>query len=70
MLGKILKAMAEGTKALIESIDDKSNIGGYLGTANTVPCGVCGMDIPRGAQVCPFCQRQPDCRNTGRGNPN
>lgn len=41
--------------------DDKPNIGGYLGTAKFMPCGVCGMEIPRGAMKCPYCHENPTC---------
>lgn len=33
--------------------------GASSSTAET--CGVCGQIIARGAQVCPYCQRKPDC---------
>jgi len=42
--------------------DDKANIGGYLGTAKIAQCGVCGMDIQRGAMKCPHCHENPSCR--------
>ena len=35
---------------------------GYYGPAAWDSCGVCGMRIPTGAQVCPYCREQPNCR--------
>ncbi len=73
----VVKGIADGLKesasssrikGMMDGIDDKAGIGGHFGTAKMGSCGVCGMGIPRDAQVCPYCQRQPTCQNTGRGN--
>ncbi len=62
-LGWLGSQAAEGVAAAGQQ-GENTNLGGYFGPAQFQNCGVCGSRIARGAQVCPYCQRQPDCRIT------
>lgn len=70
VMGGMLRLMAPPSsdyyphsRRAIGDIDDDNNLGGYASTsAGTQICGVCGSTIARGATICPFCQRQPNCR--------
>lgn len=75
MFEKFIKAIAKGIAEGIAEGTSSARVKGMMNdvdeciaTNPTSPCGVCGMRIPQYAQVCPYCQRQPNCRNTGRGN--